>query len=147
MEALGSLSGLQEGPPRGFQTAPTIPLDASYRQFSTLANAVINENCSALASWSRPPRETRQTDEQCNCSRGRRRVANPSRRAATNLRKTFTLQSVSFIASYEDSRALDSVPKHSRGVRRGIPGRRPSYVSRQARFFHPGFPQIYDVFR
>jgi len=103
----------------------------SFRRFlpqcSTLANAVINENCSALASLSRPPRETWQTDEQCNCSRGRRRVANPSRRAATNLRKTFTLQSVSFIASYEDSRAPDSVPRHSRGVRRGIP-RSPPFV-------------------
>jgi hypothetical protein len=31
--------------PGGFQTAPTIPLGASYRQCSTLANAVINENC------------------------------------------------------------------------------------------------------
>src|SRR6266853_3829840 len=50
-----------------------------------------------------------------------------------NLRKTPSPQVVTVIAPYEDCRDPDSAPRHSREVRRGIPGRGPSYVSRQAR--------------
>src|SRR6267154_2516843 len=50
-----------------------------------------------------------------------------------NLRKTSTSQIVTVIAPDEDCRDPGSAPTHSRAVRRGIQGRGPSYVSRQAR--------------